>query len=157
MIVIIWIFNVLEWDVSDWSVSAFTFVFVWFPWVFLWICVVFLYPAVWGLVPESRTELWSWPDLLSGGKQTPIHSLSWVFLGTPSVWPLSCPPLGVLHGDLLWAGAGLVEPKVSGYSEGPGAPHPGSLRGGPVQIGCDWFHRHPGPDGRWQQSSVSVS
>lgn len=34
MIVIIWIFNVLEWDVSDCSISAFIFVFVWFPWVF---------------------------------------------------------------------------------------------------------------------------
>lgn len=69
---------------------------------------------------------------------------------------LSPPPSGVLHGDLLWAGPGSVKPKVAGDSASPGASHPGSLRRGSVQTGCDRIHRHPGPDGCRQQSTVSV-
>lgn len=83
-----------------------------------------------------------------------VHS-DWFTEWTSIGWTLCPPPPGVLHGDLLRAGPRSVKPKVPGDFAGPGASHPGSLRGGSVQTGCDWIHRHPGPDGCRQQSSVS--
>lgn len=155
MIVIIWIFNVLESNVSDWSNSAFCFCLVSLG-VFCGFVLCFCIQLCEDLFQRAGQN--SDPDLTYSVEVSRLLSVHLAeSLWEPWVSDRFCPPLGVLHGDLLWAGAGPVESKVSGDSQGPGAPHPGSLRGGPVQTGCDWFHRHPGPDGRWQQSSVGVS
>lgn len=93
---------------------------------------------------------------MSWTKPETSWSWSWPSLPHPTPTPTNpCP--GVLHGDLLWAGPGPSQPKVPGDLEGSGTPDPGPLRGGPVQTGRDWIQRHPGPDGRRQQSSVSLS